>query len=254
MSELLPVVIGFDPREEVAFDVCCFSLLRRSSIPLHVQALHRAELQACGLYRRQVRYREDGHPVDAIDGRPFSTEFTFTRFLVPALCRYQGWALFVDCDFLFLADVAELASLRNHSKAVMVCQQVHDPAEDVKMDGCAQSRYRRKNWSSLMLFNCGHPAVRRLTAAAVNEQPGSWLHGFEWLRDDEIGALPPEWNWIAGTTRGEPKAVHYTSGGPWFADHASVAFAHEWRDEYMRQRASAPLRPIGSQAVSEKVA
>jgi hypothetical protein len=230
-AEPLPVFIGFDPREEIAFDVCRFSLLRRASVPLHVQALHRAELQACGLYRRRVRYREDGHPVDAIDGRPFSTEFSFTRFLVPALCGYEGWALFVDCDFLFLADVAELCRHMDEDKAVMVCRQAHAPDERVKMDGCAQSRYRRKNWSSFMLLNCGHAAMRRLTVAAVNERPGSWLHGFEWLRDEEIGDLPHAWNWIAGTTAGAPKAVHYTAGGPWFPACTEVAFAREWRDE-----------------------
>ncbi len=252
-AEPLLVFIGFDPREEIAFDVCRHSLLRRSSVPLHVRALRQDGLRVAGLYRRACFVR-DGQQVDAIDGRPFSTEFSFTRFLVPALCRYEGWALFVDCDFLFLADVAELCRHMDESKAVMVCRQRHDPAEGVKMDGQAQSRYRRKNWSSFMLLNCGHPAVKRLTVAAVNEQPGSWLHGFEWLEDGRIGDLPHAWNWIAGTTRGSPKAIHYTSGGPWFTDHASVAFAREWRDEHARTRAAATTGAAETQTVSEEAA
>jgi len=253
MIDTLPVLIGFDAREALAFDVCRHSLLRRSSMPLHVRALRQDGLRHAGLYRRKAVMR-DGQQVDVIDGRPFSTDFSFTRFLVPALCQYEGWALFVDCDFLFLADVAELLRCMDDRKAVLVCRQVHDPVEGVKMDGCTQSRYRRKNWSSFMLLNCGHPATKRLTDAAVNERPGSWLHGLEWLRDEEIGDLPHQWNWIAGTTRGEPKAIHYTTGGPWFPDQASVAFAREWRDEYAQIRAGARNGATDPLFVSEQAA
>lgn len=227
----LPVYIGFDPREEVAFDVCRHSLIMRSTTPLHVVGLKRPALQYAGLYRRTFHV-EQGQQIDDIDNRPFSTEFSFSRFLVPALCQYEGWALFVDCDFLFLADIAELLPAMDDSKAVMVCKQLHDPHELVKMDGVAQTRYLRKNWSSLMFMNCGHPATRRLTVDAVNREPGSWLHQFQWLPDDCIGELPPQWNWIEGVTEGAPKAVHYTVGGPWFPDYKSVAYAQEWRDEY----------------------
>ncbi|TWT11709.1 glycosyltransferase [Reyranella sp. CPCC 100927] len=229
----LRVFIGYDSREAIAFDVCRFSLLQRSTIPLHVEALRQADLRERGLYGRRLVER-DGVMVDEQDGRPFSTEFAFTRFLVPALCQHDGWALFCDCDFLFLADVADLLPLIDDSKAVLVCQQAHVPGDGTKMDGCVQQSYRRKNWSSFMLLNCGHPGMRRLTVAAVNKAPGAWLHGFEWLRDDEIGGLPPAWNWIDGVTGGTPRAVHYTAGGPWFADHESVAFAREWQEERAR--------------------
>jgi len=226
----LPVLIGFDPREAVAFDVCRHSLLRHSSVPLYVRALRQEGLRLAGLYRRQWEWR-DGQRVDLIDDRPFSTEFSFTRFLVPALCQYEGWALFCDCDFLFLADVAELLPLMDDSKAVLVAKQTHLPTETVKMDGVSQSQYRRKNWSSFMLINCGHPSNRRLTVRAVNEEFGAWLHGFHWLENHEIGEVPPAWNWIESVTEGEPRAVHYSSGGPWFAGHQSVAFAAEWLRE-----------------------
>ena len=236
---MIPVFIGWDPREAIAADVCRFSLLRRSSVPLHVQYLRQPALREIGLYRREWELR-DGQRIDRIDGRPFSTEFAFTRFLVPALCQFEGWALFVDGDFLFLADVAELLALRDQHYAAMVCQQVHVPLAHAKMDGCAQHAYARKNWSSLMLLNCGHEATRRLTPGAVNAEPGAWLHGLRWLPDRLIGSLPPQWNWIDGVTPGEPKAVHYTAGGPWFAGHEAVRFAGEWcwhRNELARQRA-----------------
>ena len=238
MTDTLPVFIGADPREEVALDVCRFSLLRRASIPLYVRALRLPGLRHANLYWRQST-TQGGRRIDTIDKRPFSTEFAFSRFLVPALCGYEGWALFCDCDFLFLADVAELVKRADPAYAVMVCKQTHEPTEASKMDDQPQSRYRRKNWSSLMLFNCGHLANRKLTVHAVNTEPGSWLHGLEWLYDEEIGRLPPQWNWISGVTEGEPRAVHYTSGGPWMPKHTEVAWANEWRDEYARACAKA---------------
>ena len=231
MSDTLPVMIGFDPREEVAADVCRHSLLSRSTAPLYVRYLRQSGLRHANLYWRQSTMR-GGQRVDTLDKRPFSTEFAFTRFLVPALMQYEGWALFCDCDFLFLADVAELLPMLDETKAVMVCKQAHFPKSAVKMDGQAQSHYPRKNWSSFVAWNCGHEANRQLTVHAVNSEPGAYLHGFEWLCDDEIGDLPPQWNWIDGTTHGKPKAVHYTAGGCWMRGHESVAFADEWREAY----------------------
>lgn len=233
--DTIPVLIGFDPREQIAFDVCRYSLLKRSSIPLHVRGLKQDPLRTAQLYRRRWEWR-GGQRVDLIDDRPFSTEFSFSRFLVPALCQYEGWAIFVDCDFLFLADVAELLPHLDDTKAVMVAKQMHIPAEEVKMDGCEQTKYRRKNWSSFMLFNCGHESTKRLTPAVVNGETGSWLHQFQWCRDEEIGEVPPQWNWISGLTQGQPKAVHYTIGGPWFADYMDVDWSKEWLDELARMK------------------
>ncbi len=233
--DTLPILIGYDPREQIAFDVCRYSLLKRSSVPLHVRGLKQEPLRHAQLYRRSWEWRA-GQRVDLIDDRPFSTEFSFSRFLVPALCQYEGWAVFVDCDFLFMADPAELLPLLDDSKAVMVCKQLHVPRETVKMDGAAQTKYQRKNWSSFMLFNCGHAATRHLTPAVVNNSPGSWLHQFQWCSDSEIGEIPAQWNWISGVTEGKPKAVHYTTGGPWFADHMSVEWAKEWLDEMARMK------------------
>lgn len=231
MNDALPVYIGFDKREEIAFDVARHSLLRHASIPLYVRALRLDGLRHAGLYRRE-HVTEAGQMIDCTDGRPFSTEFSFSRFLVPALCGYDGWALFTDSDFLFMADIAEIVPLLDDSKAVMVAKQVHAPDEAVKMDNQVQARYSMKNWSSFMLLNCGHPENRKLTVEAVNTRPGRWLHQFQWLPPDEIGDIPPAWNWIAGTTEGDPKAVHFTAGGCWFPEYTEVAFAQQWRDEY----------------------
>ena len=233
MTDILPVFIGWDSREPEAADVTKSSLLQHSTFPLHVQMLKERPLRHAGLYQRKWR-AEGGQKFDQIDGKPFSTEFSFTRFLIPALMQWDGWALFVDCDWLFKADIRNLVDTLDDKYAVMCCKQDYKPATDTKMDGVMQQRYFRKNWSSFMAFNCGHPTNKLLTVQAVNEEPGSWLHGFGWVPDEEIGNLDHRWNWIDGTTTGEPFGVHYTLGGPWFAHMQDVAYAEDWRDEAKR--------------------
>lgn len=161
---------------------------------------------------------------------------------MPHLAQYEGWALFCDCDFLFRADLAELWALRDDKFAVMCVKHVHVPSEQQKMDGAFQTKYARKNWSSFVLWNCAHPSNMRLTVDAVNTEPGQWLHAFDWLTDEEIGELPTAWNWLEGSSEPsiDPKAVHFTRGGPWFPDWQTVAYAEEWRAEHERmQRAAA---------------
>ena len=231
MIDVLPVYIGYDPREADAYAVCERSLRRHSNMALYVRKLHLNGLRQAGLYWRE--HEVNGHQrIDKIDGLPFSTDFSFSRFMVPELQNFDGWACFVDCDFLFLDDIAEVAALADPSKAVMVCKQTHVPTAEIKMDDIAQTRYTRKNWSSFMLFNCGHPANRDLTAKAVNSQTGRWLNGFGWLTSDLIGEIPSQWNWIEGVTDGEPKAVHYSEGGPWFKGYEDCAYAQEWTREW----------------------
>lgn len=179
--------------------------------------------------------REGNQYIDAVHGKPFSTQFSFSRFLVPYLNAYQGWALFCDCDILFRDNVDRLFDLADPSKAVQVVQHCHEPPEGLKMDGVAQTRYARKNWSSVVLWNCGHPANLALTPGEVKRQDGLWLHGFRWLGDDLIGSLPVEWNFLVGHTSPtecpDPKAVHYTEGGPWWAAYRDVPFSADWRCE-----------------------
>lgn len=233
--DVLPVYIGWDSRETDAFEVCKHSLVRHSSIPLFVVELRAEMLRYTGLYHRGERI-DGGQKYDEIDGKPFSTEFSFSRFLTPILAQYyDGWAVFMDCDMLFRGDIAELLALADPKYAVMVVKHDHVPPERVKMDAQEQTRYRRKNWSSFVLWNCGHPSNRNLTVDAVNREPGSWLHQFGWLRDDEIGELPLAWNYLVGyNTKAEcpdPINVHYTTGGPWFPDYKGVEYADEWLAE-----------------------
>ena len=241
----LSVYIGYDPREDEAYRVCRASLLRRSSRDLHITALDLGAVRHNGWYRR--RWHESGNDrIDDLDGKPFSTEFSFSRFLVPALSLYQGWSLYCDCDFLFLADVCELFHLADHRYAVMCVQHHHDPQEKIKMTGLTQTKYYRKNWSSLVLWNCAHPANRRLTTNHINTFPGSWLHSFQWLEDDEIGALPRTWNFLAGISapldhEHTPAGIHYTLGTPNLPGYENSPYADLWYAE--RDSRRAPGRP-----------
>lgn len=227
MSGPFRVYIGWDKREPEAYDVAESSLRRNASIPVAVEPIKLEDLIKRGLYTRSV---------DPLA----STEFTYSRFLTPALAGFKGWALFCDSDFLWLGDVAGLLEYTKTPKAVYCVQHDYTPKETTKMDGAVQTAYPRKNWSSLMLFNCEHPAVRALTPELVNRETGAYLHRMQWVRDEDIGALPTEWNWLEGWNEkpnsGTPKAVHYTRGGPWFEQWQNVDYADLWRAEYDRVR------------------
>ncbi len=234
MTELR-VFIGWDSREDVAYQVARHSLLRHASIPLSITPIKIDELRARGLFWR------DQDPLA-------STEFTYSRFLTPHLSDYRGWSLFCDCDFLFLADIAELISHCDQTKAVACVKHDYQPKETTKMDGQIQTVYPRKNWSSFMLFNCDHPSTRLLTPEAVNTESGAYLHRFQWANDDDIGSLPEMWNWLEGWNEkpgsGTPKAVHYTLGGPWFANKQDVDYGDLWiaeRDAVLKEATTSDL-------------
>jgi len=165
-----------------------------------------------------------------------------TRFLVPALSEYRGWSVFMDCDMLCRADIAELAREieRQPDKAVLVCKHDYVPKTERKFLDQVQTRYARKNWSSLMLFN--NARCRALTPEYVNSASGLELHRFAWTEDRAIGELPLEWNWLVTEYRYNPaaKIVHYTLGGPYFPETKNCDYADEWFAEFesMRQCAS----------------
>ena len=214
--------IGYDSKEDIAYRVCRQSLLNRSSIKIKAFALKQFELRSMGFYKR------DKDPLA-------STEFTYTRFLIPALMNYKGWAVFCDCDILFLTDVKNLFNNLSDDKAVYCVKHDYTPTEKHKMDGRQQTVYPRKNWSSFIIFNCTHPANKKLTIDSANKEPGSYLHQFKWLKDSQIGDLDERWNWLEGWTSKhnskEPFAVHYTRGGPWFREWEDVEYADLWNDE-----------------------
>jgi hypothetical protein len=226
--------IGFDPREADAFAVARNSTLRRLTAPIPVHGLMLADLQARGLYTRPTE-RVDGQLWDAISGAPMATEFAITRFLVPLLAK-TGWALFMDCDMLVRCNLARLFDLADPSKAVMVVKHDFQPSNLAKMDGQIQTAYPRKNWSSVCLFNCDHPANRFLVPDNVNALPGRDLHGFCWLRDEDIGELSVEWNWLVGHSDPQvnPRVVHFTDGVPSLPGYEFQPYADEWKAELRR--------------------
>ncbi len=159
-----------------------------------------------------------------------STGHAIARFLVPALCHFEGWALFTDGDVLFRADVGQLFAAADPEKAVQVVQHQHAPTHAEKMDGQIQTRYLRKNWSSVLLFQCAHRANQALTIELVNTVPGRDLHRFCWLSDDLIGSLDPRWNWLAGHSSStiDPALVHFTEGVPDMAGYEHQPYSDEW--------------------------
>ncbi len=251
--EMLKVYIGWDQRDALAFEVCRHTLLEHASIPIEVVALKDWELRARGLYWRPYQVDERGQMWDARDGKPFSTNFSYTRFCVPLLEDYgSGPVVFCDADMLWRADVAELVELAGPAPVACVKHQ-HRPPEREKMIGNIQTVYARKNWSSLMVMRPGLCAA--LTPYAVNNMPRDWLHGFRWIDDlpsptcpphgsgrrerssgfaqagASIKGLPEAWNWLEGWSDPglTPKVVHFTRGTPDMAGHEDAAYAQDWR-------------------------
>ena len=224
---MLHIYIGYDPRESVAFHTLAHSILRRSSVPIAIAPLVQSQLK--GIYRRGR-------------GPTESTEFSLTRFLVPYLSGFAGWSVFMDCDMLCRADISGLMAEveRQGDKAVLVCKHDYVPKTERKFLDQVQTKYARKNWSSLMLFN--NERCRSLTVDYVNAASGLELHRFAWIDERAIGELPLEWNWLVGEYEYNPGAriVHFTIGGPYFDAYRRCDYADEWFAEFesMRQVAS----------------
>lgn len=230
MSEILDVFIGYDRQEVVAYHVLCQSIVEHSSRPVRFTPLNLASLKAVF----------DRPPVSLQ-----STEFSFSRFLTPYLSAYAGWSLFLDCDMLVRADIAGLFALADDRYAVMVAQHDYVPKDEVKFLDHVQTRYAKKNWSSVMLLN--NARCRALTPDYVQHASGLDLHQFKWLADEgQIGALPLEWNWLVGEYDFNPDArlAHFTRGGPYFAGYEACDYADEWRAVCARAVA-AEGRPAG---------
>jgi len=217
----MKVFVGYDPREDIAYQVCKHSILTKQPAA-DVRPLVQKELRDAGWYKR---------PVDKLA----STEFTFTRFLVPELANFKGWAVFMDCDMILTTDIKELFDQADDKYAVMCVQHDYTPKEGMKMDGQKQTVYPRKNWSSVVLFNCAHPSNAKLTQDMVNntELNGAYFHRFSWLKDEEIGELDHTWNYLVGVYDDieTPKLIHYTEGGPWFENYRDCEFNELWKKE-----------------------
>lgn len=231
------VFIGFDPRDTDAFVVTRRSVTRSTSSLFHLSGLHLASLRERGLYWRKTSQKPNqvGRALrlwDDISDAPMSTEFAISRFLTPLLSRTK-WALFMDGDMLVRANLREFFELADDRYAVMCVKHQHRGGSAVKMDGQYQTDYPRKNWSSVMLFNCHHPSNAALDLDMVNSKPGRDLHRFCWLKDEEIGELPARWNYIPGVSLNEddPAIVHFSLGVPSTPRYENVPYADEWRRE-----------------------
>lgn len=214
------IYIGHDEREDIAFDVCKHSISTRSNIK--IKRLSTADIP---------EYNRDW-------GEPQSTDFTFSRFWVPYLSKYEGISIFCDCDFLFLRDPKDILEKLEPNKAVHVVKHpAYIPNSQIKMDGIPQHRSYRKNWASLMVFNNSHPACRTLTPHHLNNhKPGLDFHHFKWCRDEDIGSLTLDWNCLSGYYYMEkPSAVHYTDGGPWFKEYSNCMYSDLWHLERFQE-------------------
>lgn len=230
-SKTLQVYLGWDPREAAAFDVARSSIVRRTKHPLQVIPLNLRHLDA--ILTRPIEHR-NGQMWCPISDAPMSTEFAISRFTVPFM-QDHGWALFADCDIICWSDIQELFSRAEDRYAVMVVKHPPPvPKGVLKMNGQQQTYYERKNWSSVILWNCEHPAHKRMGLQELNGWPGRDLHAFKWLEDAEIGELPQEWNWLVNVTPGTPEKRgiwHFTLGGPWFEKWQGAPHDKEWIEE-----------------------
>jgi hypothetical protein len=213
--EPIKLFIGYDRAESIAYHAMVQSVINTASVPVSITPV---KLSMLPMYTRERDPRQ-------------SNEFSFSRFLVPYLCGYQGMAIFMDCDMMFRADIKELAQLFNPTLAVQVVQHDYEPKDSVKYLGAVQYKYPRKNWSSAMMFNCSHYDCRKLTPDYINTADSADLHRFAWTQDRFIGALPVEWNHLVGEYQENQNAknVHWTVGGPWFREYMAVEHSDEWR-------------------------
>lgn len=214
MTEIIDIYVGFDSKEVIAHHVLSQSILEKSTVPVRITPINLANLG--GIFTRERNALQ-------------STEFSFSRFLTPYLSNYQGWSLFMDCDMLARADIAELWEMRDDRFAAMCVKHDYQPKVETKFLGQTQTKYEKKNWSSLILFN--NARCRALTPDFVNTATGLQLHQFKWLdSDDQIGELPVTWNYLVNEyeKRDDANIVHFTDGGPYFEEYKDDDYSDEW--------------------------
>jgi lipopolysaccharide biosynthesis glycosyltransferase len=216
---MIRVFIGYDSKETVAFHVLSHSIHTRASQPVDIAPLMLTQVK--DIFTRERNNLQ-------------STEFSFSRFLVPYLSGYEGWSMFCDCDMLMLDDIAKLWALRDDRYAVQVVKHNHVPQEDIKFLNQTQTKYEKKNWSSVILFN--NARCKALTLDYVNTATGLQLHQFKWLGDDNlIGEIPHRWNHLVDYDPQRPvdqlSLIHYTEGGPYFEAYKNCGYADLWLSE-----------------------
>ena len=214
---MINLFVGFDPREAIAYHVFCNSIIQNTSVPVQITPLVLSQLQEFN---------------ETHDDR--SNDFVYSRFLTPYLSDFKGWAIFADGDMICQGDLKELIDMADPSKALMVVKHDYQTKATQKYLGNINENYPRKNWSSVILWNCDHPKHKILTPDFVSKQTGKFLHRFSWLDDQDIGELPLEWNWLASEYRvnREAKLIHFTLGTPCFKDYKNSDMADIWYHYY----------------------
>jgi lipopolysaccharide biosynthesis glycosyltransferase len=213
---MIPIFIGYDPREAIAFHVCANSIIRHSSQPVQIIPV------ALNLFKDYTETHTDG-----------SNHFIYTRFLVPYMMEWKGHAIFIDGDMIVRDDIAKLWALRDYAKDVQVVKHDYKTRMPIKYLGSKNEDYPRKNWSSVILWNCNSYPNRKLTPEYVMKATGAELHRFTWCGEDRIGELPKEWNWLPDEYGENPdaKLLHYTLGTPCFHEFADTPQGSEWHRE-----------------------
>ncbi len=217
--EPIKIFVGFDQREAIAYHVFCQSLIEKSSELLQITPLALSNLS---------NYREVH-----TDG---SNAFIYSRFLVPYLNNFKGWAIFVDGDMVIQSDITELWNLRDSTKAIQVVKHDYKTKANIKYLGNRNQDYPRKNWSSVILWNCEHPSNRILTPELIQSKDGAYLHRFSWIDNEDVGELESCWNWLASEFSPNPNAkiIHYTLGTPCFKDYKKSEMADHWHEAHKR--------------------
>jgi lipopolysaccharide biosynthesis glycosyltransferase len=213
MADCIKIVVGFDQREAIAYHTFSQSVLEKSSLPVLFLPLSMNTLKG---------YKETHNDK--------SNDFVYSRFLTPYLHNFEGWAIFADGDMVCQSDIKELWDLRDETKALQVVMHDYKTKFNQKYLGNTNENYPRKNWSSLILWNCSHPKHKVLTPDFISSQTGKYLHRFSWLDDEDIGKLPIDWNWLAIEYPNNPKAkiIHYTLGTPCFKDYRNTDMSGMW--------------------------
>lgn len=214
---MINLYVGYDEREAIAYHVFCHSVIKNTSIPVKITPL----------VLSQLKEFNETH-------QDRSNDFVYSRFLTPYLNEFNGWAVFADGDMICQADLKELIGMADPNKALMVVKHDYQTKASIKYLGNINENYPRKNWSSVILWNCSHPKHKILTPEFVSNQTGKFLHRFSWLDDNDIGELPVEWNWLACEyeKNTEAKLIHYTLGTPCFKDFRDTDMAEIWYDYY----------------------
>ena len=218
MNEIADIVVGFDQKESVAYHTFTQSVIDKSSMPIRFMPL------SVGSLTNYKEVHKDG-----------SNDFIYSRFLVPYLMKFKGWAIYADGDMVCLKDIKKLWDLRDDKFAVQVVKHDYKTKIKNKYWGNKNEDYPRKNWSSLILWNCEHPSHKVLSPEFIQEQPGSFLHRFSWILDEEIGEIEKEWNWLAMEyeEKNDINLIHYTIGTPCFEEYKNKSLSSYWKKSFL---------------------